>query len=116
MGLDAHINRRGVSEDCAELSDRILRKRLGNIALIAFLREWISDVKDAAQLFPIILGAVLYSGTHSGDEIALSDIPALERELKQLANSTHNDAVISFVSDMRELCAASIETDNPIVF
>ena len=117
MGLDAHVLRRGVvSENCSVLTDCIVRKRLGNIAMVGFLREQVGRLPDAESLFPIILNRVIHNGVHAGDEIAVSDVPQLKTELEVLAKMESDKDVQNFICAMHELCDASLMTENPIVF
>ena len=117
MGLDAHVFRRGISSDEGDiLSDCFLAKRLGNVAAIAFLREKIGELPQADFLFPMILRRVIHSGTHSGDEIEVCDVPQLKNELERLTQIELEDEVQQFIRDMNELCDASLLTENPIVF
>jgi hypothetical protein len=116
MGLDAHVNRRGVHEDSAELRDSLIDKHLGNIAHVGFLRQRVNGLHNSALCFPIILQRVLYSGSHCGDEIGLLEIPTLMQELELLAKLDNCEEVKCFVVDMNELCKASIDTCNPIIF
>jgi hypothetical protein len=116
MGLDAHVNRRGVHEDSAELQGYLVDKRLGNIAHIGFLRQRVNGLNNSASSFPIILQRVLYSGSHCGDEIPLDYVPKLIQELELLKNLDNSEEVKCLVADMNELCKASIDTGNPIVF
>jgi hypothetical protein len=117
MGLDAHVFRRGVNSDEGDiLSDCFLAKHLGNIAAIAFLREKISELPQADFLFPMILRRVIYSGTHSGDEIEVCDVPYLKAELERLTKMALEEDIHMFIRGMNELCDASLLTENPIVF
>jgi hypothetical protein len=117
MGLDAHVLFRGVDPDnCNILKDCLVSKRLGNVAMIALLRDELRKLTDAEASFPIILTRVIYNGTHSGDEIAARDVPQLRRELELLSKKSAQDSVKQFVHAMNELCDASLQTENPIVF
>jgi hypothetical protein len=117
MGLDAHVFRHGMNSNCGEiLTDCVVAKRLGNIAEIGFLRETIGKLPDAQSSFPIILQRVIYSGSHSGDEIAVCDVPRLKDELERLTKMELEEDVKRFLRDMSELCDASLLTENPIIF
>jgi hypothetical protein len=117
MGLDAHVLFRGIDpEDCNIVTDCIVRKHLGNIAMIAFLREEIGKLPLAETSFPIILQRVIYNGIHGGDEIATGEVPLLKGELELLATIELEKDVQAFVRDMNDLCDASLLTENPIVF
>jgi hypothetical protein len=117
MGLTAHVLFRGVdADDHNILTDCIVRKHLGNIAFIAFLREELRKLPQAETSFPIVLQRVIYNGIHAGDEIPVADVPKLKNELAFLAKFTLEEDVKKFVQAMNELCAASLLTENPIVF
>jgi len=91
-------------------------KRIGNIALVSWLRERASLVlKDRS----IVLSKVLYSGSHSGDSIPVEQTLALRDELLQLGGSVEQpdrDHMKQFVTDMLELVDAARREGNPIVF
>ena len=93
-----------------------VQKRIGNIALVAALRE------DAGRILggqSIIVSKVLYSGTHSGDSIPLDLTSALEDELFRLrhyAEQNNVDHLKQFVSDMLDLVGGAKRERNPIVF
>jgi hypothetical protein len=118
MGLDAHVLFRGVDPDNHNtLTDCLVSKDLGNITVVASLREQISGLPGAESAFPIILKRVIYNGSHTGDEIPIRDVPKLKSELLSLAKFNLDDAYVkTFVRDMNELCAASLFTGNAIVF
>src|SRR2546430_7336334 len=60
---------------------RAVSHRLGNIAEISALREEIAKLIGPTSE---IIQAVLYSGTHSGDFIALHSLPVLAAELSAI--------------------------------
>src|SRR5262249_39513892 len=67
------------------------KKRLGNMSVVAALRQEIEQVLDCQSL---IVSKVLFSGTHAGDTISLDSIPALENELLRLRRyANENDSV-----------------------
>lgn len=93
-----------------------VQKRIGNIALVAALRE---DAKQVLEDHSIILSKVLYSGTHSGDSIPFNLTSALEAELFRLrryAEQNHVDHLKQFVTDMQDLVGGAKREGNPIVF
>jgi len=92
----------------------LIAKRIGNIALVAFLRDEVEKIGKST--FPIVLGKVLYSGTPCGDAIPARDVAALSRELKSFERHQLTRELGDFVVDMKELCEASLATGNPIVF
>jgi hypothetical protein len=57
--------------------------RLGNIALIAFIREFLQSQENQ---YSILLSQVVYNGVHGGDHIPADQIPDLMKEVVQLEN------------------------------
>lgn len=88
-------------------------ERLGNIAHVGRLRELIEEVMGGTGSF--ILKRVLYSGSHSGDTITLSDIPRLKDEISRLEDIVDSD-VAAFAASMKSLVSAAETEHNPIVF
>lgn len=88
VGADgyASVERNGeeVWEDleCEHQFRFLIRHRLGNIALVGFLR-W--ELNREASSYPFLLKRVVYSGSHTGDWIGLDQLPELQAELQRLA-------------------------------
>lgn len=140
MGLDAVVYRNrknlqlGPDEEFAHLvpetgetyfeNDEISRKhrerfqaahrRLGNIAEIAFLRNEILQLgAGAGKLY----SKVLYSGSHSGDFIAVNELPLLLEEIASLRKrGKHSEEMEGFLNQMEALVRAAINEPNPVVF
>ena len=97
--------------------DRVaVSKRIGNINLVAALREEAESVLDEDS---VVLSKVLYSGTHAGDTLDSRVFAQLERELSSLAQQaeqTGSQRLKQFAADMKELLAAARAENNPIVF
>jgi hypothetical protein len=97
--------------------DRVaVSKRIGNINLVAALREEAQSVLDEDS---VVLSKVLYSGTHAGDTLDSRVFAQLERELSSLAQQaeqTGSQRLKQFAADMKELLAAARAENNPIVF
>lgn len=105
-------------KDSCEHGGTLMDVRLGNIAAIAYVRDELKVISEREkQNYPLLSGKVVYNGVHSGDWIAVSDVPALLDEVESvlsvqnLSNRTHE-----FCTNMRRLCEASIATSNPITF
>jgi hypothetical protein len=103
---------------CEHPGGALLRHHLGNISLIGFLR---SELQRAPFRFPILLTKVLYSGSHAGDYLTVERVPALQRELEDLANFRCNTReadgfMFEFRRQMSELVVASLSVSKPIVF
>ena len=92
----------------------IVEKRLGNMASVAYVRGFLED--HSPNSFPLLLERVVYSGTHSGDLVAASDVPQLLIETRRLQGLTSDPLILQFTNDVAELAEASIATGNPIVF
>lgn len=89
------------------------KRRIGNIAAVGDLREAMQDVLPDKN--SVILEKVIYSGTHGGDQINLSVVPALRAEVEMLKG--HNvKGVPEFMADMLALIEAAEREKNPIVF
>lgn len=100
--------------DSCRHSGHLIEKPLGNMALIAHVRGCLEE--SSPEEFPLLLGTVVYSGTHSGDWIAARDVPQLMDETRKLRGLTKDALVLEFANSMIELAQASIATGNPIVF
>src|SRR5262245_57420115 len=106
MGLDASIY-----DDVGE--KRLLSKRQGNVAVIGFLHSEISKVLPKS----IMTERILYSGTHTGDELAVSDLSAVEEEIRRVEDTgVSSPAVQTFLHDLRELVQFARQHEKPIVF
>jgi len=96
----------------------LLHHRLGNISLIGLLR---SELQRDASCFPILLGKVLYSGTHAGDFLEVNLIPPLKTEVETLAGFKCSQPkeqcfLTQFQKQMSELISASLSVNKPIAF
>ena len=92
----------------------LVEKRLGNMASVAYVRGFLEN--HSPNSFPLLLERVVYSGTHSGDCLAASDVPQLLTETRRLQGLTSDPLIIQFTSDVTALAEASLATGNPIVF
>jgi hypothetical protein len=95
-----------------------LKMRLGNIALVAGVREKLGALDhQPSRTFPILLAQVVQNGTHSGDHIAAHKSPALLVEAEALLSEDSLDELQRhFMEQVKQPCVASIETGYPIVF
>lgn len=90
--------------------------RLGNISAIAAVREAIKLSTPDAEF---LLTRVVYSGIHGGDQIEVSELPALCAELDRVERAIIDENRLDlapFIADMRELAEAAEQEQNPIVF
>lgn len=107
-----------VVESC-EHGGYLLSLPLGNISRIAHLRTFLRGLEGKpGPRFPILLEKVIYNGTHTGDWLPLEESPALLKEVETVLHS--RDILASsekeFFENLKQLCEASIETGNPILF
>lgn len=96
----------------------LLSHRLGNLSLIESLANVLAGSREQ---FPILLTKVLYDGTHAGDCIQVSDLKALDVELRMLHQVHVSDGsletlVRDFERQMLELVTAANAVQKPIVF
>jgi len=92
-------------------------ERIGNIALIALIREEIA--KAFGHQKSLLSRKVVYSGSHAGDSISFSEIDKLNVEIDELEKSTmssRSSELTAFIEQMRKLIAAAIREGNGIVF
>ena len=66
---------------CEHGNGILLHHRIGNMAQVALLRN---ELNREAEKFPVLLGKVLYNGTHGGDYLSLDDVKELQGELNHL--------------------------------
>ena len=100
--------------DSCPHSGYLVEKHLGNMASVANVRGFLEN--HSPNSFPLLLKRVAYSGTHSGDCVAASDMPQLLTETRKLQGLTSDPLILQFANDVVELGEASIATENPIVF
>ncbi len=105
MGLDATV---WVDDEC---EDELVGTHVGNMAHVWALRD---EVVALEGDYPIILGNVLYSGTHCGDEIAATEVDSLRTELRRLPDSSAD--LSQFRKDFLQLCEAALAHGLAISF
>ena len=90
--------------------------RIGNISTVAWIREQIES--RWADKCPVILNAVLYSSTHSGDFIALDQVRRIKREVEGIDRAEGSISIMlaTFFEDMAQLVNAAENEGNPIAF
>jgi hypothetical protein len=89
--------------------------RIGNVSAVAELLE---EVRKLAGSDSFIETRVLYSGSHSGDTIAVEELAELEREVEVLSapKLSKSSWLAEFLSQLRALIRAAQINRNPIVF
>ncbi len=92
--------------------------RLGNVKYIEHARQEIVRIARQRGLsMPILTEHILYDATHTGDVIALKDVPALKRELRYLAQEKKLSADLTeLLSRLTKLADAAVAHSNPIAF
>jgi hypothetical protein len=95
-----------------------LHHYIGNVALVAFLRD---KLRRASNAFPIILTKVIYNGIHGGDYIALDDLANLQNEVAALSrvhgeNQEDKAILRRFETQIGELIMCALEMKKPITF
>lgn len=78
-------------------------------------------LRPYSDKFPILLGKVLYSGTHTGDFIAADQVKLLRRELSFLRSVRCQDPTLKgslriLSKKLEELAHAAIRLKKPIAF
>jgi hypothetical protein len=98
---------------------KVVQKRIGNIALVDLLKTELQRILGDSSSKALLIGKVLYSGTHSGDILSKEDLGSLKREIAEIRGSKAHRVspeLEGFLSDMEELVVASEQHGNPIVF
>lgn len=100
-------------EDCV-----LVHHYIGNATRVKLLRDYLQDFNGT---LPIILGEVLYNGTHCGDWLGIPTVENLQHELCTLANIQCSDKqdearLRYFENQMRELMHAALKEKKPILF
>ena len=106
------------SQACVHERGVLIDNRIGNISLVAFLREMLKRTPDK---FPIMLTKVVYSGTHCGDFLSVQEVEALQSEVSHLSQ-VHGDNeedecfLRDFQEQIHELVECALRVNKPIVF
>ena len=109
---------RWFAESC-EHGGYLLSLPLGNISRISHLRTFLRGLQGKpGPRFPILLEKVIYNGTHTGDWLPREESPALLKEVETVLHSRDilANSEKEFFENLKQLCEASIETGNPILF
>lgn len=105
MGLDATV---WADDEC---ENELAGMRVGNMAHVRALR---AQLAASAGDYPVLLGDVLYSGTHCGDEIDAQDVDALRAELLRLPDGSED--VNQFRAEFLRLCEVARTHGRAISF
>jgi len=105
------------SPGCGHDRGMLASVRIGNIALVGHVRNWIDGKeKQSGRRFAVLSDKVVYDGTHCGDCISCSDAHQLLQELEVLRTMVEDEHHKEFIGTMKQLCKASLTSGNPIVF
>jgi hypothetical protein len=99
---------------------------IGNATFVERVRYTLKVLlKPPLPRCPVLLGKVLYSGTHTGDFLTLPQVRKLAAELRQLreldvgkihVSSADLRAIRSVAAKLRKLTKVSLEIGKPIAF
>jgi hypothetical protein len=115
---DSLVHDRWFDESC-EHGGYIVSEYLGNIAMIAHVRDLVGGLEREHGLsLPILKEKVIYNGVHAGDHLSLVRAVQLMKEVETVLQSGDvvEDIGKKFFAAVKRLCEASIRTRNPIVF
>ena len=105
--------------DACEHEDTILTHHyIGNTACVDRLRE---ELHKNAELFPIILEKIIYTGTHSGDHLTIDVVLKLELEVRMLPNlhceeKRSQEVLDYFYTQLLDLVECAKLMNKPIAF
>ena len=99
---------------------------LGNAWFVSHLHGALSGVlMKRGQACPVLLGKVLYSGTHAGDHLTVRDVQRLSHELDRLKGVPLSSAALSgedarqialAIKELRRLVKTALAVNKPIAF
>jgi hypothetical protein len=103
---------------CEHEDGVLLHHRIGNIWKVALLRQ---ELTREPENFSIILGKVIYSGSHGGDQLSVAEVRQLPEELQHLENfvclDEANQTYIEwFRQQLWELTDVALSVGKPISF
>jgi hypothetical protein len=71
------------SKACEHPQMKLVNHRLGNMGLVALLRN---ELSRAGGRFPLLLNKVLYNGIHCGDFLEVGVLPTLQDEVETIGS------------------------------
>jgi len=98
---------------------------LGNMGFIGGVQKTLASFSSLLPACPILLGKVLYNGTHTGDFLNIEHVESLARELEQLRSVNLQRARIpieqqeplrSVTAELTRLSKAALKLRKPIAF
>ncbi len=111
---------------CEHEAMMLAGSNLGNAGSISRLYEILSGVMTGhGRTYPVLLGKVLYSGTHCGDHLAVRDVRRLSTELDRLKAAIPSATALSgedarqialAIKKLRRLVKTALAVNKPIAF
>jgi hypothetical protein len=110
---------------CEHREMKAFECRIGNGSHVARLRKTINSVfgERDSEYFPVLLGKVLYNGTHCGDHLSAAQASELALELTKLPtekpDGIRKEDWLEFegsVADLTRACEVSSIMNKPIAF
>ena len=111
---EVYFENHRIARDVQRDSLKAAEVRIGNVAEVDALRaEIIRLIGPASQ----ICSRVLHSGSHSGDVIRVSELPALASEVQEIHKTgPASQRLRHFLHSLQALILAATHQGNPIVF
>jgi len=103
---------------CEHTDMKLIHYRLGNISAIGHVKSLIENISVKKEYsFPVLMGKVIYSGSHAGDHLDLPDVAILITELNIAKEETTGDPLTQeTINNLLDLCEKALSVENPIVF
>ena len=98
----------------SDTDEEIANMRIGNIGMVGHLSDLIGE---QLPLQSVLMDKVLYSGSHCGDELTLSEVKLALDEIHHLQESPQKDSdLVFFLEKFGNLCATALEAERGITF
>jgi len=103
---------------CRHEEGMMVGESLGNATQVGELRD---ALRPKGSLFPILLGKVIYSGSHTGDYLSPRDVAKLAIELDRLkrigtSEKTLDRDLQTFRRKLEKLVRVALKIKKPIAF
>src|SRR5262249_1145066 len=108
MGLIAAVYK-GPKPPGSSNSPKSVRPDLGNVITIRAIREELESHRLGRR--SVILDQILYSASHFGDAIPLSDLNRLKQEIELIRSNSPSAGMQNFLAKLSELIGAA-ETES----
>lgn len=107
MSLDAAVFRDDDSEQA------LAHVFLGNINAVADVRE---EVKHLLSAESVLLSAVVYDGTHTGDSLNPGQVKQLLAEISVVEQQRPSPHTLEFLRKLRRVAQVAVEHQRPLSF